>query len=73
MLPNNYKVLLEYHSKGRGKDMIAATIGSTLDYSTKTTISPLTGKAAKNGSGESNGVDGKMTPAMALALGMGDR
>ena len=47
MLPNNYKTLLEIHSDGKGKKLIADFLNSQVSDYTKQDISPLTGKASE--------------------------
>ena len=47
MLPNNYRTLLEIHSNGKGKELIANFLNSQVSDYVKQDVSPLTGKASE--------------------------
>ena len=63
MLPKNYKTLLEIHSDGKGKELIANFLNSQTDDYVKQDITPLTGKTAKDANGNTGGKGGTDTPA----------
>lgn len=63
MLPKNYKTLLEIHSDGKGKELIANFLNSQTNNYVKQDITPLTGKTAKDANGNTGGKGGTDTPA----------
>lgn len=72
MLPNNYKTLLEIHSDGKGKELIANFLNSQVSDYIKQDISPLTGKASSNKDNDKESSEGlKLDAATALVTGKG--
>ena len=74
MLPNNYKTVLEIHSGGRSKELIANFLTSQTNDYIKQDVTPLTGKAGdknSNGSGEKG--DSENSAGLAFVLGQGPR
>ena len=70
MLPENYKAVLDIH--GGAKNLIPTFLSSQIDDSQTVNFSPLTGKAASNKDGNSEG-DGNMLPSMAFFNGEGEK
>jgi hypothetical protein len=70
MLPENYKAVLDIH--GGAKNLIPTFLSSQIEDSQTVSFSPLTGKAASNKNGNSEG-DGNMLPSMAFFNGEGEK
>ena len=71
MLPNNYKAILEIHSEGRSKELIANFLTSQTNDYVKQDISPLTGQASSKKDGSGSGND--MLPSVAFFNGLGEK
>jgi hypothetical protein len=71
MLPNNYKAVLEIHSGGRSKELIANFLTSQTNDYLKQDISPLTGQASSKKDGSGSGND--MLPSVAFFNGLGEK
>lgn len=71
MLPNNYKTVLEIHSGGRSKELIANFLTSQTNDYLKQDISPLTGQASSKKDGSGSGND--MLPSVAFFNGLGEK
>ena len=72
MLPNNYKTLLEIHSDGKGRELIANFLSSQVSDYVKQDISPLTGKASSSKDNDKESSEGlKLDAATALITGKG--
>ena len=69
MLPNNYRTLLEIHSDGKGKELIANFLNSQVSDYVKQDISPLTGKASDKEKDTTN----DMLPSVAFFNGLGEK
>ena len=69
MLPGNYKTILEIHSDGKGKELIASMLSSQTNDYYKEDITPLSGKAADKN--EKDPMDNlEINSATQLLLGM---
>ena len=74
ILPNNMRTLLDIHSGGNTKQLIAQMIGAETIDSHKLEFDAVTGKAAKDANGNSKGEgDSKNSAGLAFALGQGPR
>lgn len=71
MLPKNYKTLLEIHSDGKGKELIANFLNSQTNDYVKQDITPLTGQASSKKDGSGSGND--MLPSVAFFNGLGEK
>lgn len=75
MLPRNMKAVLDinaYNNRTSVNDILASLITSSTGYTSKMGFDAVTGKAAKDANGNSK-EGSKITPAIALAMGLGDR
>ena len=71
MLPENYKTILDIHSKGNSEALIASFLSSQVSDSYKEDIAPLTGKASSKDNDKESSDGLKLDAATALVTGKG--